>query len=432
MGMKRRPAWLIVLAMLTQLGLVGCTGDGAAELVAESRRTSEPGERSPTTESVTLTWYTVPAGIGPAAGEQPGVDQCVADSDGRYEIETVQLPVNIDDQFARLKTMFAADEAMDLVSLDTTVLAEFTAAGYLRSLPGSDQGRLRDTMLAGPLRSQTVDGQVMGFPQFSNTQLLWYRKSVARRGGLDLSRPVTWDELISAAESARTTVQAQALEYEGYVVWLNALIEGAGGDLLEPDSNSGRAATEVIHRLSTSDAADPALEHTHEGQTHIRFFNGDAGYMVNWPYVWTKKVRTSALWNLNDLGWAMYPRTTSDRQARPPVAGVTLAVAAASNHPQLAVAAARCLTSRRQQATLMLTQGLISGIASVYDDPRIRRAYPMADLLRRSLQAGAPRPVTANYREVSAALQEVYWPPDLVDPRTTPHEAQRAVDAVLQ
>lgn len=429
---RQRRSWPIALVLLTHLGLLGCTGDGASDLVEEDSPTSEPAERSSATDPVTLTWYTVPAGMGPDAGKQVGVDQCEAASSGRYEIKTVQLPVILDDQIEQLRTLFATDEPMDLVSLDTTLLAEYSEADYLRPLPSSLQTRLRDTMLAGPLRSQTVDGHVMGFPLFTNTQLLWYRKSVAHRAGLDLGRPVSWGDLIPAAESARTTVQVQARKYEGYVVWLNALIEGAGGDLLEPDSKSGRAGTNVIHQLSTSDAADPNIEYTHEGQSHGRFFDGDTGFMVNWPYVWTKQMRTSAQWSLNDLGWAMYPRTTPGHPARPPIAGVTLAAPAASKHRRLALEAAECLTSQRNQVKYMLTQGLISGLAAVYDNTRVRRAYPMADLLRRSLQAGAPRPAIASYREVSKALQDVYWPPRRVDPQTTPRAAQRAVDAALQ
>ena len=432
MTMRRGRPWLIALALFGQLGLLGCSGDGAAELVEERSRSGESPERSAMTEPVTLTWYTSPAGMGPHAGEQAGVEQCVAESDGRYEIETVPLPARLTDQADHLEAMFASDEPMDLVSLDTTLLAGFTAAGYLRPLPAVDQSRLRDAMLAGPLRSQLVDGHVMGFPLFTNTQLLWFRKSVARKAGLDLSGPVTWEDLIAGAESARTTVQVQARHYEGYVVWLNALIEGAGGDLLEPDSRPGRAGTDVIHQLSTSDAADPDFEYTHEGQTHVRFFEGAAGFMVNWPYVWTKQMRAGAQWNLGDLGWSMYPRTTPGRAARPPIAGVTVAIPTASRHRQLALDAARCLTSRRNQVTYMLTQGLISGLTTVYDDPRVRRAFPMADLLQRSLQAGAPRPAIARYREVSGALQDVFWPPQRVDPQTTPRAAQRAVDAALQ
>jgi hypothetical protein len=38
-------------------------------------------------------------------------------------------------------------------------------------------------------------------------------------------------------------------------------------------------------RLAASPAGDPDLDSTTELETHERFFSGDAGFMVNWPYI---------------------------------------------------------------------------------------------------------------------------------------------------
>jgi hypothetical protein len=35
-------------------------------------------------------------------------------------------------------------------------------------------------------------------------------------------------------------------------------------------------------------------------------------------------------------------------------------------------------------------------------------------------------------RNVSAALQDGYWPPEQVDPRTTPQAAQQTLDAAIR
>ena len=80
----------------------------------------------------------------------------------------------------------------------------------------------------------------------------------------------------------------------------------------------------------------------------------------------------------------------------------------------------------------MLSQDVLSGLAGAYDDPRVRKAYPMADLLRESLRTGVPRPVIARYDEVGAALLRTFWPPSRVDPATTPRAAQRAVAGALR
>jgi multiple sugar transport system substrate-binding protein len=437
MGSGMRGVGCVLAAVLTASAAVsGCADDdgGAAGLVDEEETEStEPTEPSPTgspspTGPVRLTWYAVPdtqadGGLGQIAAE------CVAASDGRYVIEVERLPVEVATQRARLETSLAADLPVDLVSVDQTFLGDFAAAGHLAPLPAADQQRLRDLTLAGPLAANTINGRMMAFPLFTNTQLLWYRKSEARRAKLDLRRPVTWDRLIGAA-APTSRIEVQASRYEGYVVWLNALVAGAGGQLLRIDSQPGRAAARIVRDLATSKAADPAIDSTTEFETHERFFGGRAGFMVNWSYVWS--LRDTARWKRDDLGWAMYPRTTPDRPARPPIGGVGLAVPASSEHRELAFEAARCITSREHQVRYMLTQHVLTGLASAYDDPRVRRAYPMADLIRDSLRVGAPRPPVANYDEVSQALQETFWPPRRVNPTSTPRAAQRALDRALR
>jgi multiple sugar transport system substrate-binding protein len=68
---------------------------------------------------------------------------------------------------------------------------------------------------------------------------------------------------------------------------------------------------------------------------------------------------------------------------------------------------------------------------AVYDDPRVRVRYPMADLIRSSIDEAEPRPRSPFYVDVSAATVRTFHPPAAVDPDRTPAEAARLVDAVL-
>lgn len=428
-----------VLSLLIPVALAGCGGGGkAAELVGESPEATETTP-SPTTPSpsstpsdgpATLTW----ASVADSAqdGQTRIANGCAAASDGRYSIDVNLIPTDYADRRDYLETRFANGPTADLVTVDHTMLGAFVEAGYLATLSVSDRAGLRDTMLAGPLAANSVDGQLAAFPLFSDVQLLWYRRSVARKAGVDPGRTTTWARIIAAAESAKTTVQVDGGRDAGYLTWLNALIEGAGGSLLQPDSAAGRAAAGVIRRLATSKAADPRLDSATSQQVSERFFSGDGSFMVGSPGgVW--QLPRAATWKPGDLGWAAYPRTTPDRPAQPPVTGFGLAISRASKHQQLAAEAARCITSRQRQVELMLSQGsLVSGRADAYDDKRVRQAFPMAGLLRESLRSGAPTPVAAADDEVNRAVEDTFWPPRRVDPQTTPRAAQRAVDAALQ
>lgn len=421
---SRRVGSLVVLALLAPIGAIGCS-NGVSDLVGDST----PSPSAAPSEPVTLVWSTI---FDPYPGGQKQIaKECARASQGRYSVQIDLLPAGGKDRRSYLESDITGGTPPDLMSVDQDFLDDFVEAGYLAPLPATDRTRLEDAILAGSLTANSVDGRVVAFPLFNTTQVLWYRKSAAKQGGLDLSRPVTWDQVIAAAESARTTVQVEGKAAAGYERWLTALIEGAGGSPLRPDSKPGRAAAGVVRRLAASSAADPNLDSTTVIGMQERFVAGDAGFMVNLPFVWDEL--GTATWKRSDLGWAAYPRTIPARPSRPPISAIGLAISAASEHRELAFEAARCVTSRQHQIDHMLSQGhFLSGLAAVYDDRRVRRAFPMAAALRESLRTGAPFPAVVNDKEVRSALERTFWPPDQVDPQTTPQAAQRAVDAALR
>ncbi len=57
--------------------------------------------------------------------------------------------------------------------------------------------------MAGALAGATWNGKLVTVPFWANTQLLWYRKSVAAAAGIDPAAgpPVTWKQIMDAAKS---------------------------------------------------------------------------------------------------------------------------------------------------------------------------------------------------------------------------------------
>ena len=56
--------------------------------------------------------------------------------------------------------------------------------------------------------------------------------------------------------------------------------------------------------------------------------------------------------------------------------------------------------------------GLAPTDEALYDDPKIKKAFPFSNLLRDTLDDGVPRPVTPAYSDVSQAIQRTFHPPD--------------------
>jgi len=393
----------------------------------------------------TLTWY-----INPDNGGQAKIAAACSDaSDGAYKIKVSQLPLNSDAQREQLVRRLAAnDESIDIMSLDVVFAPELAQAGFLAPVPDDVAAQVSEGVVPGALQSATWDDKLVAVPFWANTQLLWYRKSVAEAAGLDMTQPVTWDQLVQAAQDQDKILSAQGRRAESLTVWLNALIESAGGHIIAENSTdpdkiklgfdtaAGKRAAEVMHDVATSGTVGPAFSTAGEAENSVQFEGPDAGFMVNWPFVWAQaqtKVQAGTLDASvpEDYGWALYPRVDADTPSAPPLGGINLGVSAFSRHVDEAFQATECITSDENQAEYMVTNGNPASSAAVYDDPEVQKDYPMADTIRESLEAAAPRPLSPYYSEVTGGLQREYHPPASVS-STTGANAQDLIGAVLR
>jgi multiple sugar transport system substrate-binding protein len=264
-----------------------------------------------------------------------------------------------------------------------------------------------------------------------------------------MSQPVTWDQVIDAAQSQNTEFAVQGRRAESLTVWINALVESGGGAIIvdpavdEPgniqlglDQPPATEAARIMRKVADTGVGGPALSTAGEDENVSAFEGGAAGFMVNWPFVWPRAneaVEAGTLQRsvVDDYGWTLYPQTAAGRPSAPPLGGINLAVGAFSRHPDLAYAATECITSAENQAYYFVTNGNPASLASVYDDPAVVAEFPMAATIRESLEQAAPRPQTPYYNEVSGGLQRVYHPPSEVVPGVTGPEAAALIRAVL-
>jgi len=393
----------------------------------------------------TLTWYTNPDN----GGQEALAEKCTEQADGAYRIEISELPADADSQREQLVRRLAAnDSSIDLMSLDVVFVPEFAEAGFLRPFTEEEAESLTEGVLEGPLETTEWNDELVAAPFWANTQLLWYRKSVAAEAGLDpATEPVTWDQIIDAAAETGTTVEVTGSRYEGYMVWINSLIASAGGEIIEdPDAgrdatptletDAGRKAAEVIRRLS-DEVANPQLSTAIEETARTGFQSDDGGFMVNWPYVYGAAKTAVEDGSLDpavfdDIGWARVPRVDPDKESAPPLGGINLGVGAFGDHQDLAVDAVNCITSVDSQIEYMLAEGNSGARAAVYDDPEVQEAFPMADLIRDSINSAVPRPRSPYYPDISAATVREFHPPGGVDPDSTPADADELIVNVLQ
>jgi multiple sugar transport system substrate-binding protein len=354
----------------------------------------------------------------PGGTFRDAANRCSAESNGSYRIAFNALGNDPNTQRQQLvRRLAAGDSSIDIMSMDVIWTAEFAEAGWIKAFPEDVAAQIRQGTLKGPLDTATYKGKLYGAPANSNTQLLWYRKDLVP------NPPKTWDEMIDMAtklpKSGRIEVQGDA--YEGYTVWINSLIQSAGGQILSsPDKVSmepgpTRKALAIIEKLATSKAADPSLSASREDQGRLAFETGNAAFEINYPFIYPS-ARDNKAKIFKDIAWAPYPRVDANTPSRAPIGGFNWGVGGNTTHPDQAFAAAACLRNEANQREFALKGGLPPTLEGLYDDPSFKKEYPFGDAIRQSLANAAVRPRTPVYSDVSQAIFTTLHPPASVKP----------------
>lgn len=395
----------------------------------------------------TLTWY-----INPDAGGQAKIAKsCTDDAEGKYRIETSSLPRDASSQREQLARRLAAkDSSIDIMSLDPPYIAELAEAGFLAPIPEDKVEDFSTDVVEGALIGAKWKDELVTVPFWANTQLLWYRKSVAKEADLDMeSGEVTWEQIMKASQDQDKTLAVQGAKAESLTVWLNALVESAGGHIIadpeaaakdlkiELDSDAGRAAAKIMGEIGSQGLGGAGLPTADENANMATFQGDQGGFMVNWPFVWPSTVDavddgTLDKEVLDDIGWALYPAVDEDHDVAPPLGGINLGVGAFSSNVDLAFAAIECIVTPENQAEYFVTNGNPPASTKAYEDESLEDDFPMAKLIEKSLEQAVPRPQTPFYNEVSTGIQETWHPPSSVDPDRTPKESADKIESVLR
>jgi multiple sugar transport system substrate-binding protein len=351
----------------------------------------------------------------PSGSFTDAAKRCSEQSHGRYKIAFNPLSNSADQQRQTLVRLLAAKSSdIDIAGMDVVWTAEFATAGWIKPWPQRFAEPVRRGTLAGPLRTATYQGRLWAAPANTNTQLLWYRKDLVR----DPAR--TWDGLISQASRLPKAgrIEIQGAQYEGVVVWFNALVQSAGGTIIQGNKvtlgKAGLTAARIMKRLATSPAGDPSLSAQMEDQNRLAFEQGKAAFQVNYPFIYpSAKQDVPAIFK--QIAWRPFPAVEPGRPAKAPIGGINWGVGAFTKHPDEAFEAAACLRNAQNQREAAVKGGLPPTLSRLYDEPSLRKAYPFADLIRREVENGGVRPQTPAYADVSLAIATTVSPPSNID-----------------
>ncbi len=285
-------------------------------------------------------------------------------------------------------------------------------------------GDLASDFLPAIIENNTVDGQLVAIPWYTDAGLMYYRTDLFEKYGLTV--PTTWDELGTAVTTIRDGELATNPNFIGYA-WQGAAYEGltcnglewqvsnGGGTIVDTDGTvtvNNEQAVEAFQRARSwieAGATPGAVVNWQEADTLNNFIAGNVAVARNWPYMYSNaNAAGSAV--AGNVGVGLLPMGTGEgaRNAAT-LGGWNMFVSRFSQQQEAAIELTKYLTSAGVQRSFAIEKSHIPTFVPVFDDPEVASAQPFIAELRDVFTGGAvSRPSTATgaqYAEVS----QVYY-----------------------
>ncbi len=324
-------------------------------------------------------------------------------------VKMLELPEAADEQRAQMvANLQARNERFDILALDTIWTAEFAEAGWITPLDASmfPLGEF----FPGAVKTAMYKGKLYAVPYSTNAGLLYYRKDILDKEGLE--PPRTWAELREQASRLSRDhdiggYAGQFLPYEGLTVNYLEAVQSAGGELLNGDGTTAnvdasaqKALDFMVTGLREGWIPQEALSYKEE-ESRLAFQQGRLLFARNWPYAYGPAKDSPVQGK-----FAVAPMPGADGPAISTLGGYNLAVNASSKRQKSALEFIRYFTGPDIQRRV-LTEGSFAPVWSrLYDEPALIKDFPYLPVLKDTILRARPRPVSANYNQISLVIAD--------------------------
>jgi trehalose/maltose transport system substrate-binding protein len=334
-----------------------------------------------------------------------------------HEIKLISTPNSSSERLALYQQLLAAG-ATDIDVFQIDVVWPGILASHLLDLK-EYAGDKVDKHFEPIVKNNTVDGQLVAMPWYTDAGLLYYRKDLLEKYGNEV--PETWEDLTNtAAEIQKAEREAGNDKMWGFV-WQGRAYEGltcdalewvyshGGGTIVDADGkitiNNPNAVTAIEQAAGWVGTITPegVLNYTEEEARGL-FQTGNAVFMRNWPYAWSLAQSPDS--PIKDkVGVAALPKGSGpDGQHAACLGGWQLAVSKYSKNPDIAADLVMYMTSEEEQKRRAIKGAYNPTIAGLYEDEEVLTANPFFGELYEVFVNAVPRPsgVTGtNYNQVS-------------------------------
>jgi multiple sugar transport system substrate-binding protein len=374
------------------------------------------------------------------SGNLPKKIQEFNDSHPNGKVTLHELPEAADQQRQQMiQNTQIKNPKMAVLNVDVVWTAEFAAKSYIEALP-PDQFPT-DKFLKPTVDSATYFGKLYAYPHRSNGGLLFYRKDLLDKYGVQV--PTTFDEMKAACDkiiageknSKLGCFAGQYNKYEGLTVNFDEAVHGAGGVIVGDDGKPNVATPEATKGLQTltdwfKDGYIPKAAITwQEEQGRRAFQEGQLVFHRNWPYVYTTANKTDGSSKIaGKFDVAPLPGITQSGVSS--LGGGNLGIAKYAENKGTAADFLKFMAMEETQKQDTLATSNAPALETLYSDPEIVKKFPYTPTLLKSIQTAKPRPKAVEYGDVTLAIQDAAY--GALQGQTQPDASLQALQAKLQ
>src|SRR5215210_1971226 len=417
--MLTTPRLIAALAAAVMLAIGGCGGGGDDDGGGNAPDAEKAGKAK---ASGNVTWC-----IGK---DTSGAFGTVVDNfnkaNPKAKVKLLELPEDAGEQRRlQIQRLQAKSAECDVLGMDVIWTAEYAAQAWL--LDVSDFiGENGDKFIKSTVDTTEYEGKNWAVPFNSNAGFIYFRSDEVD------TAPDTWEALYDEAKKGNGVVY-QGFRYEGLTVNFLELLYSAGGSVVSDDGKEATADSQEVKDVLTfmadgvkSGAVPKAVTTYKEEESRRAFESGNATFMRNWPYAYALG-KDSKIADKFDI--ATFPGFAGNEGAGV-IGGYNLAISAYSKNAEGALAFIDFATSPDQQKIMATEASLPPTIASVYDDPAVKKAMPFAEDLRTAIEQAKPRPVSPVYPQITEAIYNNVY--DALQGKASPDEAASKMNDEIQ
>jgi multiple sugar transport system substrate-binding protein len=364
--------------------------------------------------------------VGGAPNEIDFWHQLVRDFESKsgVRVEIIRQPTDTDQRRQGLVVSLNSGMAdPDIFLLDVAWLGQFAASGWLEPLNHClEHGTIKPENFFGRIIDEvdTYGGTVMAFPVYVDGGLLYYRKDLLEKYGLD-SPPQTWDELIDHSLRIQKRERINNPDFYGFV-WQGAQYEGLICNFLEfASSNDGAIrlkegridldlpenieALNLMKNLIHEHKISPPNTYTEMKEEEVRNFfqQGNALFERNWPYAWALHQGEKS--PVKDIvGIAPLPHFISGPSVST-LGGWHVGISKFADKKAEALELMKFILSYETQMKLAIGLGWNPARKDVYADKEVLRKMPHFSYLREVFEKLVARPNLPYYTQISEVMQ---------------------------